>query len=128
MNEVVQQLLPYLEKIAEKLGTGAEYVWMCQLQQVKVVLLQVVLSLLFSLALSIALGVVAKKAWDICHKNDGETDEDSLGFGIFLVSGIFFVVSLFGLLNKTTDAIEIIPQLLMNPEYWALQNLLHLVK
>ena len=38
VHEVIQDLLPYLQQVADQLGTTAQYLWQLQIAQAKVVL------------------------------------------------------------------------------------------
>lgn len=124
MNEIVKELMPYLQKLADKLDSSAQVLWQMQMAQAKVIAITIVIEWIVLAVFSVLWikGVKKFLKWrEDRYSNDGiDLVAMFLGVGI---SGTL-VVLIFGCLIDIKTLITII----VNPEYWALQEIIKMVK
>lgn len=110
--------LAALQTVAAKLGTTAEHVWAILLSQAPIsAALWGINALAFSLAMWLAVRFTIK------HYDDRDWEATGPVMGAFAVATLLFcwVLSLLVGLNSAVTA-------LINPEYWALNELLRAIK
>ncbi len=119
MDKYIEQLKPIFEKVAEKIGQGAQYGWEIVLRQ------QISYGVVWTLVAIISL-ISLRKIWKMVQKtkkgHEYEWDEYGEGEIAVLISstiilgGVFLVSMIFGVLY------------LMNPGYYALKFFIDLTK
>jgi hypothetical protein len=119
VKEAVTGLMPYLEKAAEKLGTTAQYLWALQLKQAYVLFWT-----------NIVYIILTCFGWFIFYKGAKKltkTQDKDLVMGLFI-----FLVSLGIALTASTlvhlSSINEYMTMLFNPEYWALSEVVKLLR
>lgn len=115
MSELVKELIPYLEKLADKLGGSAEMLWALQIQQAKVTTICIV-----ALYIINVLGIGGLFKW--IKSIDREEDDFEYFFSMFC-AGVIAVLTAINVSDFTT-----LITLIINPEYWALQEIIKMVK
>ena len=117
--EQLQLVFEYLDKIAQKIGTTAEQLWPVLIRQQYV---DAVVSAVCLLALLFITGVVlryALKQWG----EDGriyKDNTDELWGWVLIFLGCLLITALIYFLISFPD--------IFNPEYWALKDLMRMVK
>jgi O-antigen/teichoic acid export membrane protein len=115
MNEQTTKLI---ESLAAKLGTTAEYLWSVLVNQAYVSGIKSLIGIIISLLVSFALYKVYKFA---AKKIDVEGEDDNEGFwAIRILTGVAQIIPFILVLYYTSNAFNAF----MNPEYWALKELL----
>ena len=113
--EVIEVVTTALQPLAEKLGTTAQYVWTLQVRQSYVDGSIALVGLLFGMAI---VGLTIFLNWK--HKDDEDYDFDLWGV-------VSIIIMLFGL-GFILININTVFNAFINPEYYALQQLINLVK
>ncbi len=116
INYAIDKLTPLLQKLAEKLGTTAGAVWQMLVVQARVNFWIDILGIIFMTTLCAISSVYFKKALK------QEEDTPRLAWG--LIFGFLFIIWLLIIAFDAPDAITS----LLNPQYWALQNILSQLK
>lgn len=118
MNEEVQKkAMDMLEALAEKLGTTLAHLWEVLLLQAKVEAIETGIWLLIgtvTLTIGWPLFVRNMTCWETC--NDSEFGRWLTGLGLSIIGGVAILTNLFRL-----------PTLLINPEWWAIREILRLL-
>ena len=117
MNEKIQQeLLQRLDAIAAKLGVTVEYLWRILVKQAQV---EAVYSGLYIIA-GLATAWVSVKGWRFVFKqlHSEKSDASDLWLGILPTALALFFFA---------NGLKIFTQLL-NPEFWAFQRLLEMIR
>ena len=124
--EMMEMMLPYLQQLADKMGTSAEYLWKMQLQQAYVDGARIIAFYVFTLLCLLA----TLKVWNYGRKlrkerEEAGNDEETSQAFVFLLSAlaIFDILSLIACFFKFHTLITI----LFNPEYYAFMNLYKLI-
>lgn len=121
----MKELTGLLEQLAEKLGTTTEYLWGVLITQAKV---SAIIDLMYIVLVSI-IGVIIWKVHKHLMKKDADGDtkyydlEELAIVPMVIVSiiwGVLFVVCFFSLGNIISGFV--------NPDYWALEQVLDIVK
>jgi hypothetical protein len=120
----MQDLTLFLEKMAEKLGTTTEYLWSILLKQAPIFGYCYVSGGFLILIFGLLLYRFHKKCRSISpnYKTYYEEDEWRVSLNVMLLAA-FLIVSVIWLV-KLPKAITAF----MNPEYWALQEILKQIK
>jgi len=110
-----KELVPFLEKLSEKLGTTAEHLWQILIKQAPIDGMIDILSFISSIAVSIILYFVHKYLEKIKLYDEYEY------VGILMICGaiimmLWFVISFIVALGSITA--------FLNPEYWAFNQIL----
>lgn len=132
MSETIKELLPYLQKIADKLESSANALWQLQMAQAKVVFITGIVQYVLWIAMVYGLYKVGRrvhgyyggqwKAQNPEYKHIVSMDFNEL----YWYTVLSLVVSL--LSYMCLPSINTMFTLLYNPEYWALHELLRMVK
>ncbi len=120
--ELTAELLKRLDALAAKMGVTGQYLWGVLLRQAHVAVWEAVGGLLLG-AIAIIVGLLALW-WGIRQPKD---KYDCLGdgaLGAVVCGSISFVL---GSIASLVNAFSL-PTLLMNPGYWALQDLIRQLK
>jgi len=112
--EVQKKAMEMLEALAEKLGTTLEHLWEVLLLQAKVEAVEAGLVFLTGASVGLYGLWLVNKARDV-KDNDDQAIRWFLGGALALIG----LIPAFGNLLK-------LPTLLINPEYWALREVLRL--
>lgn len=130
MNETIKELMPYLEKIADKLESSATILWQIQMAQAKVTALSYAIEWLAWIIAMFAMYKLWRKVyehyegkWERQDKKFTWESESTGLFGFTVVSSLIAIVSFVFL-----PSIKTLITLVINPEYWALIELLRMVK
>ena len=115
--EAVSGVLPYFEKIAEQMGTTAQYLWMLQIKQGYILAATMISKWLFLLGLFIFCIYT-------CNKYSGRKDAEELWAVCGFVAVILFLVLAFSFFSN----VQLLLTLLFNTDYWAIQQLVLLLK
>lgn len=120
--EAFNSVLPYLDQLAVKLGQTAQYLWMLQIKQGYVLVATMLIKFaMYSLLTYIAYKLAMKyRRWH----NDKGTYRDmpyEIAFAPFIALSAFWIVSFWANVN-------IVLTLLFNIDYWAIQQLILLMK
>lgn len=114
--QIQQEIIDRIDALAAKLGTTAQFVWGVLVKQAKIELIKDIMGLVLSIAVLFAI----VKFWVWANKKHEEIID--LNFFVFfggiiatLGGTVFFVASVI----QSFD----IPTLLLNPQYWALQQM-----
>ena len=118
--EVIEVVTTALQPLAEKLGTTAQYVWGLQVKQAYVDGSIALVVLLFGIAL-ITVAILWMKKINDNLETQRNTEMD--GFGVVASVILFIAGFIFLYINVPT-----ILNCFINPEYYALQHLINLVK
>lgn len=129
VKDVVDTLMPYLQQAAEQLGTTAAYLWMLQVKQAYVLgatyLIQYVLYGL------ILYGIYRFAKWMLEKVNPERYDEKyryQVQDGLAFLGGIAsFIIAIVCIVN-VLSSVHTVLTLLFNPEYWALNEVISLLK
>jgi len=122
----MKELVPVLEKLAEKLGVTSGYLWDVLVKQA---FIDGILSIMFAVLTSICVAVLYKlhKKFSGKHPNSACCNWyeklEYLGPAMFLPTtfiGVMVVVAIIGLFGAVTAFV--------NPEYWALHEILSVLK
>ena len=120
----MQELTLFLEKMAEKLGTTTEYLWSILLKQAPIFGYMYFFGGFLILILGLLLYRFHKKCkanWDV-DKTLYDKDEWRWSLNIILLI-VFLIVSIMWLVNLPRAITSF-----MNPEYWALQEIIKQIK
>ena len=119
----MKELTPLLEKLAEKLGTTTEYLWGVLLAQAQVeiyIFIAIFILTVFGVIATVKLLKYTQKYWD---KEDAPTTAwIALGFGC--VIGMATIIGVLSTIANISDVITAIN----NPKYWALKEVLNVIK
>lgn len=121
MNE---QTAALLQKLAEKLGVASEHLWAVLVRQAPITAMAELCTLIVSLGFwIIAFRFVNRKTTPSGdrHISDWDNEGKFFAWGIIILSGIVTVILLLVALTETLTAF-------VNPEYWALREILRAVK
>lgn len=119
----MEETVPLLEQLAAQLNTTVEFLWDVLVRQAQVyVISHIVWWVIF--AVSIWPAVWASK-WFMRIMEGDETDETA-GWVFFIALLLWVVVFITGIGNLL--ATEEFLTALLNPEYWALQQILEFIK
>ena len=122
-NQIPPEVYQRLDALAAKLGTTVQYLWSVVLRQARVEIIQdLCLAIVFFLAIGLLSYVLKKLVKYIKDDAAGWNDEWSFiaaGLCIFGIVGSFawLVIMLYSVITP-----------LLNPEYWALQQVLNALK
>lgn len=119
----MEELKPLLEELARQLGTTVGYLWGILIQQANVfVVIYICYVILFSLLVVSALKTVKIFVYWL-----EENDEDWRCWASFVVGAVLIIFSILTGLGLITNVSSFITAIL-NPEYWALQQILDVIK
>ena len=108
-----EELFSRLDALAAKLGVGAEYLWEVLISQAGVRVIQNLMIIAFVL--------VCVVVWSVCFRHlVAQEDENHWGWGPTILLGLLLVI---GAVGAGVLAWEL-PGLILNPEYWAFQQIL----
>jgi len=130
MSDLVKELMPYLQKLADKLDSSAQVLWALQMGQVKVSLISYVLQYITWLVMTF----IFYKIWIIAYKKCNGVWEIKTGHysweqnytRLWWVTLIFSIITL--VYFMFLPSIKTIMTLIYNPEFWALQEIIKMVK
>jgi hypothetical protein len=125
MESTIKELLPYLQKLADKLDTSATYIWDLQVRQARVELI----SYFIYFALLVISWMIFGALFRHFNKNDSYYNEgwdsyNGVPVPLMVIIGLLLTCLTIGILIGIPDVITTI----VNPDYWALKQLLHMVK
>jgi len=109
-----------LGQLAEKLGVASAKIWEWSLLQVRVEIVTTIILTIFAILATIALAKVAKAVINMWKKADKYKDGVETIFTIGFIIAVACVISLDFI---AFDKFIALPQLLINPEYTAFQNI-----
>ena len=118
--ENVEQYLPLLEKLASKLGTSAEYLWTVLLKQAPI---SAFLDMVEYLIIAVVC-IISCKLSIFTHKkiSKGDWDDEAyIPLGVVVIVAIMLAAVAFFSFQGTVTK-------LINPEYWALKEVIKSVK
>ena len=118
-----EQIVTLIEQLAQKLGTTTEYLWNVLIAQANVqiyIFITVFVSTIIGIIVAVYLLKYTQKYWD---KEDAPmTAWLALGFGT--VVGFIALIGIVFTIANISDVITAI----RNPEYWALKEVLNVLK
>lgn len=120
MDQYIEQLKPLFEKVAEKIGQGAEFGWAVIMKQQYVVAVLGLGTAIMGLVLAYIVYKICKKSIQECEK-DEYSGWSMIGVAAGVAGGI---LSLFMIMQGSYDAITHF----VNPEYYALEFFIQQVK
>lgn len=113
-DESVRLIIEYLDKIGEKLGVSAKTVWPWLVREQYIEAIRpIVLMLICGTVFAIS-AIITKK-----NILQGKTTGD-ITWGVLIVSGLITLGAVVGFFAEIFD--------ILNPEYWALKDLLRQIK
>ena len=120
----MEELTPLLNELAAQLNTTVEFLWQVMVRQAFISAIgQIVLYVLYGISVFVSIKYILK-IWNSYKEQDHMLADD--------IPHLFGLIAIpFFLLLFTGMAIIEIPNLitkLMNPEYWALQQILEFIK
>lgn len=121
----MENLTPLLEKLAEKLGTTTEYLWSVLIHQAPISALTDLLYFVLVIIGGIVIFIIHKRLMKKNKYGNNKYDDSDDGLIVLmvvvtLVWAIIFIVCFFNIGNIITG--------FFNPEYWALNKVLGLLK
>jgi hypothetical protein len=126
MTETIKELAPYLTALAEKLSTTADKVWAMQLLQAKITMVSMLLR--YSLNIALIYGTyIGVKKFTKWHSESGNYDNDGLRF-IAVACVVAWIAVLVVETLCNISGIETLVTVIVNPEYYAIKELLRMVK
>jgi len=119
MSDLVKELMPYLQKLADKLDSSAQVLWILQIQQARVALVWDAIACIGCLT-TICL------YYKFTIKYTGENDRDNNGKDLTksLLGGLATIIAVIELFCRVGEIVQIA----FNPEYWALHEIIKMVK
>ncbi len=115
----MEELAPLLNELALQLGTTVEFLWGVLLRQAQV---EVIKGITYWIILIVLITVALKKVnFDFSEPVENED------FPSFLFAGILITTFIIALVMNVVN-IDNILNALLNPEYWALQQILEVIK
>jgi hypothetical protein len=129
MEQLTKELLPYLDKIAEKLGVSAMYFWGILVKQAQTELIsELITYILITIFILVYWKLFNYFNKDVSLNSTYERkrweQHDGLPVLLMGISGICVIFSITYMLANIITLITLIS----NPEYWALKQLLQMVK
>ncbi len=115
MNESMEKLI---RELSQKLGTTAEHLWGVLTRQAQVTAITDSITVIILLLVCIFGGKYLIKGWKY-HEEDGHNEEMTL---LVLSTIGYFIIFIIAILC-TIEGISSIPTAIMNPEYWALKQI-----
>lgn len=108
-----------LRELATQLGTTSEYLWRVMVHQAPI---SAIGTLIQMILVGVATYILIKVHLRLSNREDNKNYEDSFGLGIVMIAaavilGILIIACFFG--------IEDVINGFFNPEYWALDKILH---
>ena len=124
-----EKAFEYIDAIAANLGVAAEHVYGALLKQAMVSGLRSVVYIIICLAVSYAIIKVLKRVYSDVKEDEEGLFIDSYGVtlgGVFalIFGGIALVIMFFVIMADISNA----STALLNPEYWALKEILDTIK
>lgn len=124
-----EKAFEYIDAIAANLGVAAEHVYGALLKQAMVSGLRSVVYIIICLAVSYAIIKVLKRVYSDVKEDEEGLFVDSYGVtlgGVFalIFGGIALVIMFFVIMADISNA----STALLNPEYWALKEILDTIK
>ena len=124
-----EKAFEYIDAIAANLGVAAEHVYGASLKQAMVSGLRSVVYIIICLAVSYAIIKVLKRVYSDVKEDEEGLFVDSYGVtlgGVFalIFGGIALVIMFFVIMADISNA----STALLNPEYWALKEILDTIK
>ena len=124
-----EKAFEYIDAIAANLGVAAEHVYGALLKQAMVSGLRSVVYIIICLAVSYAIIKVLKRVYSDIKEDEEGLFVDSYGVtlgGVFalIFGGIALVIMFFVIMADISNA----STALLNPEYWALKEILDTIK
>ncbi len=116
----MKELVPLLEKLAEKLGTTTEYLWKVLIKQAPI---NSLIDLLQYLIIIVGCFIWWKYA-KFTHKKVNDENWDDITYAGPAITGVILailVIAMFFCLHTTIVGF-------LNPEYWALKYILNRIK
>ena len=119
----MEELTKLLSQLAEKLGTTTEYLWGVLIKQARIEAITGILDIILFIALLIPFYIYIK--WFSKHyRKLYDNDTEILHWFITVIVGIIMVIWFFVCICDINNIITA----LNNPEYWALKQVMSLVK
>lgn len=115
----MEELIPILEQLASELNTTVEFLWQILIKQANVFIIVYVCRII-SVGI---LGFIFSKAVSVFTHWVEKDDESWQCITSFVVSGVCAVIIVVSVIIIIVDFSEFVTAL-MNPEYWALQQIL----
>ena len=124
-----EKAFEYIDAIAANLGVAAEHVYGALLKQAMVSGLRSVVYIIVCLAVGYAIIKVFKRIYSDVKEGEDSIFVDSFGIslgGVFaiIIGGVAIIILFFAIMADIGNATTA----LLNPEYWALKELLNTIK
>ena len=121
----MEELTPLLEKLAEKLGTTTEYLWGVLLKQAPITAATELVYLVLVILGGIVLYKVHKRlSKEVDGNNSIYYEAEELVIAPMVIAaiiwGVLFIICFFSIGTMVTG--------FLNPEYWALDEIMSLIK
>lgn len=135
MSDLVKELMPYLQKLADKLDSSAQALWTLQMQQAKVVLITGITQYTVLLLCLVSWGFMCKyfnKRW-VRYEHEQESKKitksefESETFGHIALPVVSMLLMILYYMFKVPSITDLFT-IAINPEYWALHELINMVK
>jgi hypothetical protein len=115
------KIINLLEKLSSKLGTTMEHLWNILIHQAYIEAFKNIIIISFFIILEMLIFKYVIRYNKIKNFADIESDFEFIAVLLFIVILVFIIVITLNLVPETVDAI-------FNPEYWALNHILKLIK
>lgn len=124
-----EKAFEYIDAIAANLGVAAEHVYGALLKQAMVSGLRSVVYIIICLAVGYAIIKVFKRIYSDVKEGEDSIFVDSFGIslgGVFaiIIGGVAIIILFFAIMADIGNATTA----LLNPEYWALKEILNTIK
>ena len=124
IKDSIEVLTPYLDQLAGKLGTTVDKLWMLQVKQAYIE----GWSLLFGDVIFIVIQLLLLKYFSKIYTFMDELDNDGVRFIICIIGVIVALIIVFVDLRILCIDLSKLLTIFVNPEYYALQQLIYLIK
>ena len=126
---IVEQLNDVIDVLSERLGVAGDYVYQALMNQIPVKVAENIISLVFGAAIIVLTIIYCKKVF-VDKDTNGNTRfdrafDDYMGLGlVYIVGGLLLGIVLIIFVLQIPSLLSNIMQLIANPEYYVLQQIM----
>ena len=119
--ELTKEFLTRLDALADKLGTTADYLWIVLVKQAQIEAIESIFILISGIGTTY---FTMKLWWWLVPRIEAAEHEDGGWIFLGVISSIVSIV----LIISSMFSVFSIPTKLLNPEYWALQEIMKVLQ
>lgn len=126
---IAEQLNDVIDVLSERLGVAGDYVYQALMNQIPVKVAENIISLVFGAAIIVLTIIYCKKVF-VDKDTNGNTRfdrafDDYMGLGlVYIVGGLLLGIVLIIFVLQIPSLLSNIMQLIANPEYYVLQQIM----